>query len=559
MIRTLRVRNLAVIEDLELRLGAGLTVITGETGAGKSVLLSAISLLSGRRVSTEAIRSGESEASVEALFDSQDLLERARELGLAHDEDSELLVSRTLSREGRGRVRVNGNLSTVGMLAQLTADAIEVTSQGEHQRLLRPEVQLELLDAYADHAAPLGEVAECYARWRALMQEVESRISQAVERARRCDQLRFELEQIEAVDPLDGELEQLEGDLARLAHVDRLMQHVQVAREALESDAGASGVIARARAEVDSAAALDPGIRSAAEGLTRAGLELDEVVLELESYQSTLEADPARLEQVERRLGELARLQSRYGATISAILAHRDAARDELEQLDGGESRTLELERDTAAAAAQLASAADRLGRGRRSAAADLERAVQAELKSLELGSALFRVAVEPQPNKTPEGWDAPSGPRGAERVQFMLAANRGEEARGLRDAASGGELSRLLLALRNTLRDAGGSRVLLFDEIDAGVGGKIAGRVGERLCALGRSHQILCITHLPQIAAQGSCHYHVWKRTRGGRTRTGVEELTGEARVEELASMAAGKRVTDAARAHARELLAVK
>jgi len=546
LIRTLRVRNLAVIEELELELGPGLNVLTGETGAGKSVLLSAIALLCGRRVSAEAIRSGETDASVHAILDSPALLARAKQLGLASDDDEELLVVRSLSREGRGRVHVNGGPATIALLAELMADALEVASQGEHQRLLRPDVQTELLDAYAGIEAEVASLGDLYAEWRRTSEQLHERLLRGEERARRADQLRFEIEQIEAGAPRPGELDELEQERARLGYADRLAGHAAAAAEALERDGGVREELARARSEVESAARLDPSLESIAEGIERARVEAEEAALELERYRSALESDPARLEHVEGRLGELERLQSRYGPTIEAILEYRDRARDELEDLDGGEQRIAELERARAEAGAELE-------RER------LQAEVESELRALELGRAEFRVRLEALTSKTAEGEAAPSGPRGQERAAFLLAANPGEEPRRLRDAASGGELSRLLLALRNVLRDADGGRVLLFDEIDAGVGGRTANRVGERLRRLGGAHQILCITHLPQVAALAQTHYAVYKRTRAGRTRTGVEPLRDEARVEEIARMSAGGRVTDAARAHARELLSAR
>jgi DNA repair protein RecN (Recombination protein N) len=559
LIRTLRVRNLAVIEELELELGPGLNVLTGETGAGKSVLLSAIALLCGRRVSAEAIRSGETDASVHAILDSPVLLARAKQLGLASDDDEELLVVRSLSREGRGRVHVNGGPATIALLAELMADALEVASQGEHQRLLRPDVQTELLDAYAGIEAEVASLGDLYAEWRRTSEQLHERLLRGEERARRADQLRFEIEQIEAAAPRPGELDELEQERARLGYADRLAGHAAAAAEALERDGGVREELARARSEVESAARLDPSLEPIAEGIERARVEAEEAALEIERYRSALESDPARLEYVEGRLGELGRLQSRYGPTIEAILEYRDRARDEFEDLDGGEQRIAELERARAEAGAELERAASGLGRARRAAAEQLQAEVESELRALELGRAEFRVRLEALRSKTAEGEAAPSGPRGQERAAFLLAANAGEEPRRLRDAASGGELSRLLLALRNVLRDADGGRVLLFDEIDAGVGGRTANRVGERLRRLGGAHQILCITHLPQVAALAQTHYAVYKRTRAGRTRTGVEPLRDEARVEEIARMSAGGRVTDAARAHARELLSAR
>jgi DNA repair protein RecN (Recombination protein N) len=305
-------------------------------------------------------------------------------------------------------------------------------------------------------------------------------------------------------------------------------------------------------------ARLDPALRAEADGAERAALEAQELALQLERYRALLDADPERLAQVEARLAELRRLQARYGPTIEAILAHRERAQAELERVGGGEQRTAELEAELAAIGERLDGAARQLSAARSAVARELEQAMVEELAALDLGRARFCVWLTPASAKTPEGREAPAAACGRERVEFALAANPGEEPRRLRDAASGGELARLLLALRNVLRGDERRRVLLFDEIDAGVGGRTAHRIGERLRALARRHQVLCITHLPQIAALAQTHHRVVKRVRGSRTRTQVELLSQDERIDEIARMASGGRLTDAARAHARELLAV-
>lgn len=556
MIRTLRVRDLATIEELELELGSGLNVLTGETGAGKSVLLHAIELLCGRRVSSEAIRTGAATASAEAIIDAPGLVERARSLGLADDEEGELLVSRRISRDGRGKVFVNGRLATLSLLQRLVGDSLEIIGQGEHQRLLRPQEQSELLDRYGGLEERAAEVARLHRVWRELAHEIDERQANSAERARREDQLRFEIEQIERVGPRPGELEELGAERARLAHVDRLGQASAGALEALDSDDGARERVAEARSELEAGAKLDADLAPPLQALERAALELEDAVSALERYQASLEAEPARLAQLEERLDELRRLRSRYGDRIEDILRYRDAARAEAEALGGGEARSVELESALAQAAETLHVEAHVLGRARAEVGARLADLVNRELGLLGLGRAALRVAFQPLPAKTADGRQAPSGPSGLERAAFELAANPGEDPRRLRDAASGGELARLLLALRNVLREAEERHLLLFDEVDAGIGGATARHVGERLRSLARSHQVLCITHLPQVAALGETHYRVAKTVRRGRTRTRVERLEREARVDELARMAGGGRVTDVARAHARELL---
>ncbi|HTO69819.1 MAG TPA: DNA repair protein RecN [Myxococcota bacterium] len=555
MIATLRVRNLVTIEALELELGPGLTVVTGETGAGKSLLLGAIALLSGQRVGSELVRAGAREAEVEAILSGEALLARARALGLADEGDQELLVSRSVSREGRGRVSVNGRLATVALLAELVGDALEITSQGEHQRLLRAETQAQLLDAFAELGPAAREVAELHGRWREGALAIQARRRDREALARREDQLRFELDQIDRAKPEPGELDALGIELRRLGHADRLAHSAGRALEALDADGGARERLGAARATLRSVSELDPALAEPEAALERAKLELDEAVLLLERYAESVEADPQRLAKVEDRLAELRRLQSRYGATVEDILAHRARAAGELAGLSGGEARTAELERELAETADALDEKSRALTRARTAAAAELERAVGAELGALELARARFSVELAPLDAKSADGLEPPCGPAGRERAAFLLAANPGESAGKLRDAASGGELARLLLALRNALRDADTGRLLLFDEIDAGLGGQTARRVGERLRALAARNQVICITHLPQIAALGDSHHTVVKDVRKSRTETRISTLSGEARVDEIARMSGGQ-LTDAARAHARELL---
>ncbi len=554
MIERLRVRDLAVIEDVELELAPGLNVFTGETGAGKSILLAAVAMLSGKRLGAESVRAGASEARVEALLRAPEIAERARERGLAEDGADEVLLIRTLAREGKSRAFANGGLATLRLLEELLGDALEITTQGEHHRLLRPEVQTELLDAFGGHAELLERVRAAHARAAALWREIRERAERAGERARREDQLRFEIEQIERAGLRPGELAELESEHARLAHVDRLAELTREALGLLEGDQGGMDRVAAAAARVRAGVGLDPSLGEAGAALERGRLELDEARLLLGAYVHDLEADPARLARVEARLGELRRLEQRYGAGEASVLEHLAGARAELDGLCGAEGAgapEAELERTEQ----ELAAAAHRLSRARRGAAEQLARAVDLELAALGLARARFEARVEAIATKLEGGRELAGGPRGAERVVFWLLANPGEPARPLRESASGGERARLLLALKGALRDADAPRTLLFDEVDAGIGGATARQVGLRLRELGRRHQLLVITHLPQIASLADLHYRVVKQVRGRRTRAQVERVEGEARVEEIARMAGGA-PTEAARAHARELL---
>ncbi|MFQ5696804.1 MAG: DNA repair protein RecN, partial [Myxococcota bacterium] len=325
------------------------------------------------------------------------------------------------------------------------------------------------------------------------------------------------------------------------------------------SGGGAGGLrerLGEVTASLREAAAIDPQLEGAAAALQRAGVELDETAAVLGAYLVDLEVDPERLEAIEARLDALERLSSRYGDRIAEILAYRDRARERLEELGGGASGTDALERRREALARELSEAARTLSKRRREAALELQASCAEELQALDLAGAELRIVFDPAPPRTPDGLEAPCGPGGRERARFSLSANPGEDAHSLRGAASGGELSRLLLALRNALRSTEVGRTLLFDEVDAGIGGRTARRVGDRLRALSQRHQVVCVTHLPQIAALGEAHWVVRKRRHGGRTRTHLERVEGDARVSEIARMSARGRVTEAGRAHARELL---
>jgi DNA repair protein RecN (Recombination protein N) len=366
----------------------------------------------------------------------------------------------------------------------------------------------------------------------------------------------MKIDQIRGVDPGPGEVEALESEQARLAHVDRLARDTAGALETLEGEGAVRDRVAEIRSRLAQAAALDPTLREVGGALERAELELNEALRELQRYEASLEVDPTRLEVVETRLAELARLQKRYGPTVEEILQYESRAREELDQIGGGEARLLALQEEQGAVGAALARAARSVSERRAKAGTQLSEAVEAELAALDLRRARFEVHLQPPRSRTPDGSEPPAGPRGGEVVEFWFAPNPGEEARRLREAASGGERARVLLALRSVLREADGGRILLFDEVDAGIGGRTARRVGERLRGVSRAHQVVCITHLPQIAALGDTHARIFKRVRGGRTITRSEPLAGEARVEEIARIAGGGRITNATRAHARELL---
>lgn len=569
MIESLRIADWVLVEEAELDLGPGLNVLTGETGTGKSIVLGALALLAGARGSADAVRTGAERAVVEALLETTAWPEVEAELARRElpAEDHCLSVQRTLVR-GRGaggarsRVRVGGELVPASTLAELFSDRIEISSQHSSQTLLRPETQCRLLDESAGAGALRERVAAGLAALRALDDELAALRAAAEERARRQDFLRFQRDEIDEVALEPGEIEDLEASHARLAHADQLLADGRAACTALVGDAEAGDAlpnavdrVGEAARRIEGLAALDPQLEPLAERLRAQENELFEAGRDLERYLARIDADPAQLAFAEERLAAVAKLQRKYGRSQSEIAASRDEIERELQGLSGADARIDELEREREAAARSLAGDAAKLGRERRTGAGRLAKRVEASLAALAMPGARFEVAVEPI--TPPDG--LPCGPSGAERIEFRFSANAGEQPRPLRWVASGGELSRVFLAVRNALRRSGAGMVLVFDEVDAGIGGRVAERVGRSLAELSRHHQVLCITHLPQIAALADVHFRVHKSERQGQTVARVERIEGEARVEEIARMAGGESVTDATRRHAAELMGRK
>jgi len=562
VIETLRIENLALVERVELEFGPGLNVLTGETGAGKSIVLGALGLLAGARAESEAVRSGADEAVVEAVFRIARLPALEAELrarGLDADLH-ELVVRRSVSAGGRSRAQVAGRLVPASTLAELLAGRLEISSQHGSQALLRPESHGELLDAFGGLEAERSAVAAGYAELRRLDHALAELESAREESARREDFLGFQVREIDEAKLVPGELAALAAERTRLAHAERLAAEAAAAAAGLAGE-GAGGDpesapardrVAEALRRLDAAARIDPELGSLGERLRGVAAELADVAAELERYASGLEADPERLGGVEERLALLERLRRKYGPDEATILGFRERAAEELAAVAGTDQRLAALARERVGAAEGLARAAARLTQGRREAADRLARAVEPALHELALPGARFEVALEP----AQAGPGLPCGPAGAEAPEFRFSANAGEAPRGLRRVASGGELSRLFLALKNVLRRADPGMVLVFDEVDAGIGGRVADRVGRVLEELAGEHQVLCITHLPQVAARGATHFRVEKLEQSGRTVVRVRRLAQRERVEEIARMAGGETVSDATRRHARELL---
>jgi DNA repair protein RecN (Recombination protein N) len=551
MLQEIRIHDLAIIEDLRVEFGPGLNVLSGETGAGKSIVVDALGLVAGDRAAADLLRAGAETAVVEAVFRLDrrgDVREKLESLGL--EAAAELIVRRALAPGGKGRIHVNGSAATQGMLASIAGDLVEIHAQHEHQSLLHREAHLDLLDRAAgllELRARMGEAARVA---RALLADREALRSSVDERLREIDYLRFQIDEIAKADPAPGEDEQLQAERSRLSHAARLAEIASGAEEAIYSGEGAIvDALGRAAALLKEGSRLDPALAGHADRVEGALRELEDAAGCLRDYAAKAVLDPERLEAVETRLEVLRKLLRKYGPGLADVRAALDAARARLEGLESHDARLAALETACARADREAGAIAAELSAARAGTARTLERRILAELRALGMPRAVFRIALEAV-------LEPAFGERGADRVEFLFSANEGEPPRALARIASGGELSRTMLAIQSVLAVSSEPATLVFDEADAGIGGRLADAVGQRLARLAATHQVLCVTHLPQIAAMGERHLRVFKETRGGRTTARVEALAGEARVEEIARMSGGAEVTRTTRAHARELL---
>jgi len=568
MLHELRVENLLLLDRAELRLSPGLNVLTGETGAGKTLLAQALDLLLGGRAGSGIVRAGAAEAYVEGVFARPDALDPELAERLPDDAE-EIVLARRVWPDGRTRAYVCGRSATVADLRDLGGRLVAFYGQHEHRKLMLSTAQLDILDA---HCGPFqmelrGRLAEAYDRVRATEQRIAELREMAGARERELDLLAFELDEIEAVAPSEEEEKSLVADRDRLRHLDALRVATSAAAEAVTPDGagGVSELLAQAERQLEGVAEIDPRLKAMSERLQALRYEAEDLGQELHAYLLDLEADggdggdgggPASLEQVEERLALFARLQRKHGGTIAEVLAHAERCRDRREQLEHADTALESGEEELARARAELDALAAELSEHRKQAAPALAEAVRARLAELAMPDATFEVDLRPRPDGC--------GPRGADVVELMIAANPGMPAGPLREIASGGELSRVMLALLTVAHadaDAGGSGeaegpLLVFDEIDAGIGGHTARAVGEHLRDLAAGRQLLCITHLPQVAALASRHFTIAKDTGIVPATTSVTELGGDLIVGELVRMLGAGEGDRAAKQHARQLL---
>jgi DNA repair protein RecN (Recombination protein N) len=545
VLHELRVENLLLIERAELRLGGGLNVLTGETGAGKTVLAHALDLLLGGKPRPGIVRPGAAEAYVEGVFALPAVLPES----LPPDAE-ELVLARRVSAEGRTRAYVNGRSATAADLAQLGVALLSFYGQHEHRRLTLASAQLEILDSFAggEQAARRAAFRELWARERAVRSRRDELRERAGARERELDLLEWELGEIEAAAPSEAEEVALAAERERLRHVEALRGASSGALAALagEDDGGAAVALAAVAQALEAVAGVDAALDGLAGRARALALEAEDLAGELRRYGEGVEAAPGRLDEVEERLGALDRLKRKHGGTIAAVLAHAEACRARRAELGGAEEAIEAAEAELAALQASMAGAAGELRAARAAAAERLSAAVRERLGALAMEGATFTVALSERAQPAPTGGD---------EVEFAIAPNPGVPAGPLREIASGGELSRVMLALMGVAAEAG-PPTLVFDEVDAGIGGVTARAVGEQLRALAAGRQVICITHLPQIASLADRHFTIVKDTSGETAVTTVAELARADVVGELVRMLGADRDDAAARRHARELL---
>jgi DNA repair protein RecN (Recombination protein N) len=552
MLSELRIRNFALIDRLTVRLGPGLNVLTGETGAGKSIIVGALSLLLGERASADVVRAGEDRASVEGVFDvagRDDIARILDERGIDPDDDGLLVLKREVAVEGRNRAWVNGSPTTAAVLGELGRALVDLHGQHEHQTLLRRDEQRAILDAYAANALLLSRVREAYGTASALRREIAGLDARRREAAQRADFLRFQVDEIESASLRPGEEEELEDEARRLSHSEELQalsgglaDAVTGGERALLHEVGSL------RRQIDSLVRIDPAQGEVRELYENAYYSLQEIGERMERYAATVEHDPRRLDEIRRRQDLLFRLKTKYGQTLDEVLEVGRRARAELDLVDNAEWELSSLQKKLAIAEQELSAAAAELTATRQAAMERLSGEVCAVLPELGMsGGAVFR--AERIPLEQP-------GPFGGEEVEFRVSLNRGFDPKPLSYVASGGEMSRIMLAIKTILARLDSVSTLVFDEVDAGIGGRVALQVGEKMRDVAATHQVFAITHLPQIASRAHVHLLVRKGERDGRTTTDVLPLEADDRVHEIARMLGGDPESAVSLEHARELL---
>ncbi len=552
MLIELNIRHFAIIDEMSVSFIPGLNVISGETGAGKSIVVGAVSLLLGDRATVDMIRSSEDSAAVEALFDIGDQPELKRKLlEMGFKSGHELTIRRVISRSGKNRVYIDNQLATLGALSEIGENLVNICGQHEHQMILNADRHVDILDAFGNLSSLRAACGDCYSRVRALENRVGDLAAMNERRAEREEFLRFQLREIEDAGPAAGEDAALQEEKGRLIHFQKLLGSATRAHERLYGKSGSvleelRGVISDIR-EIRS---IDGALPVSEQDLDSLYYQLEDAARTLREYERRLVFDPARLEAIEDRLELLRRLKRKHGGSIEAVLAAGDALKKELDRIAFVDEELAQANRELADGRAELEERAALLSRKRREQGALLDASIEREIQALGMPAARFVARFK----EGEEGGRCTE--RGMDDVEFYLAANAGESLKPLNRVASGGELSRIVLAMKKVLARSGSVGTVVFDEVDSGIGGATAEMVGEKLRDVARHHQVLCITHLPQIACFADRHYRVAKEVINGKTSATVGMLSEAERIDEITRMLGGVELTEKTRAHAREML---
>ena len=552
MLSLLHIENIALIQSADIRFEPGFNVLTGETGAGKSIVIDSIGAVLGERTSRELIRTGAKSALVTAVFTQVPPLPWLEENGFPTGEE-ELLLQRELQGDGRNVCRIDGKLVTVAQLRELGRQLLNIHGQHDGQQLLDPASHLGYLDQFGGCQPLLESYQEAYRKWHDIRREMDKLQMDEAERSRRVDTLNYQIQELERAQLKAGEDEELSARRTLLRSAGKLMEAVQSAEFALSGDEdrdGACSLIAQAEGEVQGVSSISPELSELSEKLTALRCAADDAADTLRDLSRSFDFSPGELDQVEERLDLLYRLRKKYGPTVEDMLAYLDRCRKELDQIQYADDTLARLEKELSKARKEAARRGEALSQARREAAGALQARVQEELRQLDMPKVQFQTEF------TPKGGEAGMDETGLDEVQFLMSANLGEALKPIQKVASGGELARIMLALKNVLAEGDQIGTLVFDEVDTGVSGRAAQKVAEKMAQVARGKQVLCVTHLPQIAAMADTHFSVQKGEREGRTYTRLERLDRSQRREELARLIGGASITPSLLESAEELL---
>ncbi len=554
MLASLKVINFAIISKLEISFEPGLNIISGETGAGKSILVGAVNLVLGGRASPDLIRSGFDEARVEGLFDissNENVKNLLEQHGFGTDE--ELLISRTISRTGRNRVFINGKLGTVSLVQQLTSGLVDISSQHEHQKLLDPETHLSVLDYFGNLSAELAEYEKEYLEYEVLKDRLERLLIEEKTKEDQVEFIRYQIREIKKLNLRPGEEKDLEKERNMLRHAEQLYRAAGESYELLYGESGAVlDKLDLIRKNLEELFRIDKDTGNFLEILELCRVNLSELAYSIRDYKRGITFNPGRLSEIESRLHEISRVIKKHGGSSDETLKHLRMLEEKLQRLENTGFLIEEVKAELEEVEARVRKKAERLSATRQEIAREFARRVEENLRKLGMPDARFSVGFSRLPGNQ-------LNRRGVDVAEFFFSANPGEEVKPLAKIASGGELSRIMLALKVLLSGSESREVLIFDEVDTGIGGKTASLVGKMLSRISTNQQVICITHLPQIACFGDVHFSVYKELRNGRTETFIERLSGKKREEEIARMLGGLAVSEKTLAHAKELLSWK